>query len=259
MPVATIGTGRALIGVGRGFTPAQLPNLALWLNASAVTGKSDGDAMATWADQSGNGRNATQATGTKQPLYKTNIVNGKPVLRFDSTDDCLTASAIDLTGTPAVSLFVVTATIGSATDRVVFETSSNFNANVGSFILFRDTSNKVNVDVKGNTVGASQCIGTTSVTSAATVLTGVYDMSLSALLEAQLYVNGTAEGSHTGSVENTANFGTHAINIGSRNNGASLPLGGDIAEIILYSRALSTAERQQVERYLGAKYGITVA
>jgi hypothetical protein len=41
--------------------------------------------------------------------------------------------------------------------------------------------------------------------------------------------------------------------------GSSLPLNGYIAEIVIYSRALSVAEVQRVERYLGAKWGLTVA
>lgn len=240
----------ASLGVGSGaFSPASLSGLALWFAARLETGFNDDDAVATWTDRSGNGRNATQATGTKRPLYKTNIISGKPVLRFDSTDDCLTVSAIDFTGTNGLTLFVVTANITSATDRVIIESSASFSANAGSFICYRDTSNKVNTNLRGN-VGSSLCVGTTNITSAATLISGVYDMSLAAASEAQLYINGVAEGVHTGSTNNTANFGNYAINIGSRNNGASLPLGGDIAEIILYNRALTTTERQQVEAYL---------
>ena len=33
---------------------------------------------------------------------------------------------------------------------------------------------------------------------------------------------------------------------------------GDIAEIICYSRKLSTSEREQVEEYLADKWGITL-
>jgi len=41
--------------------------------------------------------------------------------------------------------------------------------------------------------------------------------------------------------------------------GASFPLNGYIAEIVIYSRALSVADVQRVERYLGTKWGLTVA
>jgi hypothetical protein len=42
---------------------------------------SDGDLVSSWADLSGNGNNAA-STLTKRPTYKTNIINGKPVIRF---------------------------------------------------------------------------------------------------------------------------------------------------------------------------------
>jgi hypothetical protein len=41
--------------------------------------------------------------------------------------------------------------------------------------------------------------------------------------------------------------------------GSSFPLNGYIAEIVIYSRALSVADVQRVERYLGTKWGVTVA
>jgi hypothetical protein len=45
-----------------------------------------------------------------------------------------------------------------------------------------------------------------------------------------------------------------AIRIG--NTGASITMDG--AEFIIYNRTLSQAERDQVEAYLGTKWGITV-
>lgn len=248
--LASLGAG------GPGFTPTQLSGLALWLKADSL-GLSDGTAVSSWTDSSGNGRNAGQATGTKQPLCKTGIVNGLPVVRFDATD-CLTTSAIDFTGTSGLTVFAVTANIPSGTDRVIVESSASFSANAGSFILYRDTSNKVQVDHRGN-VGNGFCVGTTNITSTATVLTGWYDFTQAVNAENQLYVNGTAEGTKSGGANNTGAFGNHVLNIGARNDGALIPLNGDIAEIILYNSVLSNASRQLVERYLGAKYGITVA
>ena len=49
-------------------------SLALWLDASNIngldnTGLSDGDAISTWMDLSGNGNNATQSDTAKQPSF----------------------------------------------------------------------------------------------------------------------------------------------------------------------------------------------
>jgi hypothetical protein len=45
------------------------------------TGLSDGDPVSSWTDSSGNGHTAAQ-TGSARPIFKTNILNGKPVVRF---------------------------------------------------------------------------------------------------------------------------------------------------------------------------------
>jgi hypothetical protein len=37
------------------------------------------------------------------------------------------------------------------------------------------------------------------------------------------------------------------------------PFGGDIAELLLFSRVLNTGERDLIEEYLGAKWALTIA
>ena len=72
------------------------PNLVVWLKADAgvftdtggtTPATNDGDLIALWNDQSGNGNHVLQATSGNRPVFKTNVLGGKPVLRF------LTASA----------------------------------------------------------------------------------------------------------------------------------------------------------------------
>src|SRR2546426_3011074 len=69
-----------------------IPNLKVWLDASQLTGLVDGDPVGTWADQSGNGYDATQSVAAKKPTYKTNILNARPVVRYDGVDDDLGTS-----------------------------------------------------------------------------------------------------------------------------------------------------------------------
>ena len=76
-----------LVGVGfPTFLPSQISGLKLWLKADSLS-LSDGDAVGTWADQSGNANDATQTTAVNKPSFKTNIVNSKPVIRFDGVND----------------------------------------------------------------------------------------------------------------------------------------------------------------------------
>jgi hypothetical protein len=78
------------------WSPANLSGLALWLDANDLatlytdSGKTtpvsgDGDVVGCWADKSGNGKDAIQATTSKKPTYKTGIKNGLPALLFEPT------------------------------------------------------------------------------------------------------------------------------------------------------------------------------
>jgi hypothetical protein len=76
------------------FTPLDLPGLALWLKADAITGLNDGDPVATWVDSSGVGNDLTQGTPSLRPLWKAAVRNGLPVVRCDNTDDVLLRSTL---------------------------------------------------------------------------------------------------------------------------------------------------------------------
>lgn len=74
---------------------------------------SDGTGVDTWTDLAGT-NNATQSTSTNRPTFKTNILNGNPVVRFDGTDDFVsftTGAYVNLEYL-AITLFKSSATIG---------------------------------------------------------------------------------------------------------------------------------------------------
>ena len=62
------------------FSPPDIDGCTLWLDASQITGKNDGDSVSTWTDLSTSGANVSAANG--YPVYKTNILNGLPALKF---------------------------------------------------------------------------------------------------------------------------------------------------------------------------------
>jgi hypothetical protein len=237
---------------GSVFSPADISGLELWLKADAITGLADGAAVASWLDSSGNARHAVQATGALKPLYKVNIINGLPVVRFNS--DILSTPTIDLTGTNAVTLFAVfTAAAGS--DDIVVEFSDNYNSVTDGFILYRATAGDAVVAAAIGNIASSQWTTAAGVTTTPACVSAVYNKSLPITQEVRAWVNGVLGGSEVFYAENTNNFGNRALHLGSR-LGGSAPLDGDLAEIILYSSALSDANRQAVEAYLIAKYAL---
>lgn len=93
------------------FSPSSLSGLALWLNAETIE-QADSTNIATWADSSANGKNATQATAGRQPTHRTGIVNGRSVVRFDGSADTLVNTAFSL-GT-SCAIYCVASTVSSS-------------------------------------------------------------------------------------------------------------------------------------------------
>lgn len=70
------------------FTPSSLTNLYLWYNAEVATNVA-GTGAEYLVDQSGNGRNMTQATSGSRPIYDINQVGTLPAWTFDGSDDSM--------------------------------------------------------------------------------------------------------------------------------------------------------------------------
>ena len=70
--------------------PSAVSGLVGWWEADAIVGLNDGDPVATWPDQASSPHDFTESTN--KPTYKTNIVNGLPVVRFDATNDVMSST-----------------------------------------------------------------------------------------------------------------------------------------------------------------------
>lgn len=54
------------------------------LDSRFISGESDGNALASWSDRSGNSYNMSQTNATYKPVYKTAIQGGQPIVRFET-------------------------------------------------------------------------------------------------------------------------------------------------------------------------------
>ena len=240
-----------LVGAKPLFSPDDVSGLIVWCAARLETGYVDDDPVGTWTDQSGNNLHAG-ASGTTRPLYKTNVLNGLAVLRFDA-DDYMSIGSINLTGTDAVSVFGVYSA-PSGGDRVFYEFSDNVNSYTDSFLCYRTAGNAPTALVKGD-VGYCTTTSARTLTTTHRIVTYVFDKSLSSN-ESAVYVDSV--GGAACATNNTNAFGTRTSFIAAR-GGASLFLNGDIAEFLFYNRAVTAGERGQIETYLSSLYGITLA
>jgi len=260
-----IGIGATLFKVaniaGRKFIPSVLfanGEEGAWYDPSDLASmfqSSDGTTAAVVdqpvgyiRDKSGNGNHAIQATSDKRPTLRQS--GSLYYLEFDGANDCLATSAIDFTGGDQMSVFAGAAKTAS-TNQVVAELSSSISSNNGSFRLFgsstiwRYTSKGTNL-VNGS--ASDYGIPSTS------VLSGTSDISADQLT---FNVDGDQEANPT-SDQGTGNYGNYALNIGSRDNGASLPLTGNIYGLVVRSTVSSAAEIAATEAYMATKSGVTL-
>lgn len=217
------------------FVPTDIAGNVLWLRADL--GITIGTGVSTWADQSGNSANATQATGSKQPTVASAQINGRDALHF------VAASSQYMTGSFASS-------ITTATLFVVGNQSAD---SQGYFEA--DPVNVVNTGLSTFNTGGSQFVRRTT--------TG-HDATATASLNANQVITGMVQSTRTDIWTNgtagTAN--TDTVTLASLNNyriGSIAQdlffLNGYIAEVIVYNSALSSSDRQKVEAYLRNRWG----
>jgi len=260
MSLPMVGAGPSAVSSGE-FSPDDLAGLLLWVKSDTGTyqddamttpATGDGDAVGGWEDQSGNGNHLTQS-GANKPELDLNQINSLPAVYLANEGEYLgRADALGFTGNPAISVFIVAkdAETGSASGRF-FQLGANDGA-------------------AGEVVGLSPEGGASyRYNNGNQAFSGAdwASWSYSAWIRAAGADYGSGEYWHngismaetgTGSPTNTPSLANEeCITAGRSNAGAAiLGLEGWIAEIIVYNSALSAANRQSVEAYLAARYGI---
>lgn len=98
-------------------------------------------------------------------------------------------------------------------------------------------------------------LATTTATTTFYMQTALIDYSNS---DASIFINGKLENTNTSFQTSGLTSNTNSLGIYLGNNNIEW-LKGDIAEVIVYNRALTTSEIRDVHYYLSAKYNITLA
>ena len=240
-------------GRGGGFSPSDIANLELWLKADAgIT--FNGSDVSAWADQSGNGRNATQNTASRQPLFVASVINGLPAVEFDGVDALGTLMNVDLAflSGSAMSIYAVIRRssgktnnffLGSGVTPINANTSINCGWNADANYLYAFLSNDMSVGVAG-------------FESAIPVL-AVNRFSVANGKSAQI-IRSAVSNSNTEPGQTTAMVSSVSGRIGQGFDNNATYFAGDISELFIYSRFLSTEENDEVKEYLAARYNLTL-
>lgn len=221
---------------GGAFAPTDIAGCTLWTSADEITGKSDGDIVLTWNDQSGNTNDMT--TATNGPTYKTSIINSLPILRFDGSNDLLETVAASIG--PNYTLFLVAQYVTGAATGIIDSDQSPDR-------LFQYRWSGANIQFIGfNSVGGTGS-DTQAVTRAnAVVYTGVRDTGT-----VEAFIDGVSGGSTAVSGTNATK--TNRVRVGQWQGGVSAY---DLGEVVMYDSALGSTDRAAVEDYLATKWGI---
>jgi hypothetical protein len=212
-----------------------------------------------WDDQSGNGNHLTQATVGRKPVFYKNIVNGKPVVRFDGSNDLLAKSISGFrSGDSAGTIIAVYKTSSNSSQYLFSSADESGNAYYGATLVI-DANGKVatvqrNNDTQDYVFGG---LGTGGSFHALTLSSNgsAYTMYLDGTLQSLTVSSGSNSGDWFADTSLRDNIAVGAL---KRDTNSGF-MNGDIAEVLVYSRELSAGERQKVERYLANKYSITLS
>lgn len=232
------------------IAPDILPvaGASTWLKARSLTGLIDGNSVGTMTDFSGNNNDATQSVAGQKPIYRTGIINGKPVVRFDGSDDIIT---IPDAGIRADFSFFIVCKFNNFTPAYagVLATPCAGNTDGGGF-LAKSNGKSAHYIGRGSSTYSSYD-GTGSITYTPAVFQVISSVNDDGGTMAS-YRNGTLDASTSQS--STALSGR--IDIAAHPQFAARYCAIDIAELVVFPFALSSTNRALMESYLAAQYGL---
>lgn len=239
--------------------PAGVAGPVMWLDADAPATVTqapipslDTLGVIEWRDRTSFGNDATSAglLPGNGPRYVDGVLNGRPIMRFDGSSSYLEFDGSFLADTDYTILMVArrTADVGDTTNYVIGgETGGPDDGNLhlgyrtNTQLTHGQWANDYNANVAGWTASEP-----------AHVLTWRLDQSTGK----ELFRDGVSLASRTDADGRTPLAGFEDARIGRF---LDTFFRGDVAEIVIYPRALGASEREAVEAYLEDKWIGTVA
>jgi hypothetical protein len=243
------------------FDPKSVPNIALDLDSrfnvynsiSPNIKANNGDNVRSWQDNSGNGRVYDQTVLSAQPIYYVSNFNGVPSLSFNGINQYLINAVENIASNQGGLTFFIVHNYLLNTQQDVYAVSNlsgTFKAGfqyVPGFTM-RFAGRRLESD-------SAQVLSYGNLNTKKLIVNTIVDYLGAKLTN---YVNGlyfsTLNPFQTpGYSSNTSGIGT----IGRNGTLAQDFLGGNVARILVYQRALSSIELNLVNTYLKKLYKIT--
>lgn len=241
MPYPVAAVRNRNFGSVASFSPLDLSPV-FWVRADSLSALADGDPVSTWPDLSASPNNLT-ATTTARPTYKPNVLNGHPVVRFAGNPQ--TMATADATH-PAISQPYTLVVVGKASgENQMFVAPYS---GLGGILTHRFNG----TDHFDWLFAGSAWMGG-----------GGGSEKDEINFWASMFVVNGASSTHrmNGRSYATGSPGTSAlggVKLGSCADLGGYWLVGDIAEVIIFSGALSSDNQWNINSYLGERYGLDV-
>jgi hypothetical protein len=246
---------RMRMSAGGVFILPVIEGLKLHLDAFAIEGKNDNDVLSAWEDLS---PSEFSLVAGGSPVYKTGVLKGKPVVRFNGSSRFLIASNdifAAVGGATACGVFINKSVTSS--NRNIFGSMTSTSGGVYRFNICNSRTNDGSVTVGGrrlntNSYTVAQSGGGIITEDVAYSMIGTIDYQNTL---AQVFVDGGIEAQNTSFLTSgvTTNSSGHA-GIAYRPHDNDQYFIGDIAELVVYNRYLSSDERNEIEKYFKRKW-----
>jgi hypothetical protein len=227
-------------GAGGSATEIPTDGLVLWLRADHGVSV-EGEAVTRWADQSGQGNDATPPSTASRPKRVGAGISGLPSIAFDGADDYLVMPSGFRDFSGGVSIFSVSESESNEQCWSWFEVSNASEVDDISFGQWMNAPLYEVFDAFFN--GGAFAVGAPQMVSAVHT----------SLLAVSVRVNQVNSGAMTMPmpvvIERTQNF------IGRSLYPNCVPFPGQLAELIVYDRAVGISERSAIETYLRDHWG----
>ena len=228
--------------------------MALWLKADA--GVTIATGVSRWADQSGNGNDVTQSTGSNQPAFNSNSINGLPGITF-AASKALTRTTSPLT---------------SGQDRTVVMVCKPASNGGGVFtvggpaVVFKVDNTACWIGyvavISGLVFGWGNNVASDQLSSGPTILNTPMVAEIATQVNSLPAFTFNGTGYANGAANNvSSDNGTDGFAIGNKLQSslwATQFFAGDVCEILVYGSVLGATSLNTLRKYLQNRYAINL-
>jgi len=239
----------------RVFRPIDVPGCQLWLDAADSSVITIATGVSQWRDKSGNANNLTQSTTGNQPTHASSLIT------FES-NKYLNIPVSVLNNLPTWSLFFVINPTSSSNWILAKQRDFVDTYNVLSMTLNTNNGGGIQTGSTGFLYWRSMNAGTQAVSTAAITTSTLQIINLT-YDGTNLYLskNGVLEKTTAGTfaIQNDTTPSTYTLGVSIYPGGQILNPGTtnfSLGEMMIYTSALTSSQRQQIEGYLAHKWGL---